>query len=196
MNAAGIETMAGLRSGKIACALWKRSTQTVGLSTMSSTDRTEPVTIEQTAPAVVKRLHTIESSSGGKFALQAIANARPTMKATFWPLKTMPSSTASDAEHDCRRARDAHLFVVGRVAAADHVDEDVVRERARAGQRQAGDDRKDRRKRDRGDEAEERRAAEELGRQRRRHVAAGSTFAMISRPTSAEAPKPTIGMMR
>ena len=53
------------------------------------------VTIELTAPAVVKRFQTIDSSSGGKFALQAIANARPTMNATFCPLKTMPRRTAS-----------------------------------------------------------------------------------------------------
>ena len=51
--------------------------------------------------------------------------------------------------------------------------EDVVRERARAGQRQAGDDGEDRRKRDRGDESEERRAAKQLREERRRHVAAG-----------------------
>ena len=59
------------------------------------------------------------------------------------------------------------------VAAAHDVHEDVVREGAGAGQRQAGDDRQDRREGDRGDEAEERRAAEELGDERRGHVAAG-----------------------
>ena len=70
-------------------------------------------------------------------------------------------------------ARDAHLLVLGRAALADDVREDVVRQRARAGQRQPGDDGEDRRERHGGDEAEERRAAEQLRHERRRHVAAG-----------------------
>ena len=128
----------------------------------------------QTAPAVLKRRQTIDSSSGGKLALQAMANARPTMKATFCPLNRMPSSTASDAEHDRRSARDPHLLVLrSRWPSPNDVHEDVVRQRAGAGERQAGDDREDRRERHGGDEAEERRAAEQLRDERRRHVAAG-----------------------
>ena len=90
-----IETMAGLRSGKGAVSFPSMSTHTVGLRTMSATVSRAPVTMEATAPAVVKRRQTMESSSAGKLALQAMANARPTMNATFWSLKRMPSSTAA-----------------------------------------------------------------------------------------------------
>ena len=37
----------------------------------------------------------IESSSAGKFALEATAKARPTMNATFWPLKARARSIAA-----------------------------------------------------------------------------------------------------
>ena len=55
---------------------------------------TAPTRIDQTAPWVVKRFQTIDMSSAGKLALAAMAKARPTMKATFWPLKAMPSAMA------------------------------------------------------------------------------------------------------
>src|SRR5579864_6289637 len=82
-KAAVIETMAGFLIGNSASFLCSTSTQTVGLMMISSTDRKAPVRIDVTAPAVVKRFQTIDISSAGKLALQATANARPTMKATF-----------------------------------------------------------------------------------------------------------------
>ena len=59
------------------------------------TEETAPTRIDQTAPQVVKRFQTIDISSAGKLALAAMAKARPTMKATFWPWKAMPSATAT-----------------------------------------------------------------------------------------------------
>ena len=49
-----------------------------------------PVTIDAAAARVVKRRQNTDSTSAGKFALAAIANARPTMYATFWPLNARP----------------------------------------------------------------------------------------------------------
>ena len=70
-----------------------------------------------TAPAVVKPRQKIDSTSAGKFPLAASANARPTMKATFWPLNSMPSTIASDAQHDGRDARHPQLLLARRLAA-------------------------------------------------------------------------------
>ena len=42
-----------------------------------------------TAPAVLKRRHVSASSSAGKFALAATANANPTMNETFRPSPPM-----------------------------------------------------------------------------------------------------------
>lgn len=69
MNAMVIEMIAGLRSGNTAAGFFKMSTQTVGLSTIKPTDMTAPEMMAHTAPCVLKRLHTIDSSRGGKFAL-------------------------------------------------------------------------------------------------------------------------------
>ncbi len=54
---------------------------------------TVPTIIEACAPRVVNPRQNTASTSAGKLALAAIANARPTMYATFWPLKTIPSRT-------------------------------------------------------------------------------------------------------
>ena len=118
------------------------------------------------------------------------------MNATFWPLKTMPSSTASAPNDDRRRAGDADLLVVRRMAAADHVHEDVVGSAlAPASVRPA---------------TTARIVANATAAMKPRNAvppsssaASGaamlppaSTAAMSSRPTSADAPNPTIGMIR
>ena len=77
-----------------------------------------------------------------------------------------------DAEGDGGETRDADLLFLGRVALADGVGEDIVRQRAGAGERQPGHDREDGRERDGGDEPEKRRPAEQLRHERGRHVAA------------------------
>ena len=125
-----------------------------------------------TAPAVVQPRQKIESTSAGKLALAAIAKASDTMKATFWPLNVMPSATATTPRPTVAMRATRELLAGVGVAAAHDVHPEIVRERRRARQREAGDHGEDRREGDRGDEAEERRAAEQLGEQRRRHVAA------------------------
>ena len=121
----------------------------------------------------MKRRQNIDSTSAGKFALAAIAKASPTMYATFWPLKAMPSTIDTSAEHDRRDPRDAQLFLSAPLArAGTTLTHRVVRQRRRAGQREAGDDREDRREGDGRDEAEKRLPADDLRQQRRRHVAA------------------------
>jgi hypothetical protein len=64
------------------------------------------------------------------------------------------------------------LFLFRGRATAEDVDVDIVRQRRRAGEGQAGDDRKDGGEGDRGNESEERLAADRLCEQRGRHVAA------------------------
>ena len=70
------------------------STCTTGDSQIKTSVAVVPITMLATAPWVVHRRQKIESTSAGKLALAAIAKARLTMKATFWPLKTMPRITA------------------------------------------------------------------------------------------------------
>lgn len=94
-NAAVIEMIAGFLSGKIAAGFLSTSTQTVGLMIMSNTASVEPVTMDSVAPKVEKLRQRMDMSRAGKFALAAMAKARPTMKATFWPLKASPSAMAS-----------------------------------------------------------------------------------------------------
>ena len=149
------------------------STHTVGLRTISATDDSAPVMMAQTAPVVLNRRQTIDSRSGGKFALAATANVSPTMNATFCPLNGNAEQHGHRAEHDRGHPRDADLLVLGRLALPHDVQEDVVRQRAGAGEREPGDHGQNRGERHGGDEAEERRAAQQLRHQRRRHVAAG-----------------------
>jgi len=47
-----------------------------------------------TAACVENFFHMSERINAGKLALAAMAKARPTMKATFWPLNAMASSIA------------------------------------------------------------------------------------------------------
>src|SRR5512143_851217 len=90
----GIVTSAGFLSGNQAVGCFSTSTWTVGESQMSTSVDTVPTTMLVTAPAVVYPRQNIESTSAGKFALAAMANASPTMNATFCPLNVIPSSTA------------------------------------------------------------------------------------------------------
>ncbi len=66
----------------------------------------------------MKRFHMMDMSSAGKFADAAMANARPTMNATFWPLKRMPSADGGDAEDDGRDLRGLDLLLLGRAGRA------------------------------------------------------------------------------
>ena len=58
---------------------------TFGDRTISPIAETTPTTTPVTAPVVLNRRQVSASSSAGKFALAAIANARPTMNETFRP---------------------------------------------------------------------------------------------------------------
>ncbi len=59
--------------------------QTFGLTITRKIELTTPTTTPVIAPAVLKRRQVSASSSAGKFALAATANARPTMNETFRP---------------------------------------------------------------------------------------------------------------
>ena len=72
-----------------------RSTCTVGERAMSPSVSRVPVAMLVTAPAVVQPRQKMQRISAGKLPLAAIANASDTMKATFCPLKAMPSTTAT-----------------------------------------------------------------------------------------------------
>src|SRR4026208_783444 len=85
-KAAGTLKMPGFLSEMIGSENLNKSTHTVGDSTINTTETIVPTSIEDIAPSVVNFDHVIDRSSAGKFALAAIANARPTMNATFWPL--------------------------------------------------------------------------------------------------------------
>ena len=59
----------------------------------------EPKTMLDAAPAVLVRGQKTASKRAGKLPLAAMANARPTMNATFCPLNTMPRPIAMSARH-------------------------------------------------------------------------------------------------
>ena len=82
----------------------------------------------------------------------------------------MPPPIASGADHHRGDPGDLDLRVRRRLAALDDVRVDVVRERRRRRDRQAGDHREDRGERDRGDQAQQHRPAQFEREQRRRGV--------------------------
>ena len=59
--------------------------QTPGETMIRGIADTTPSTTPQTAPVVLKRRQVSASTSAGKFALAAMAKARPTMNDTFRP---------------------------------------------------------------------------------------------------------------
>ena len=70
---------------------------------ISTIARRTPNSTPVTAPVVLKRRQVSASSSAGKFALAATANARPTMNETFRP--SPPMTAIDDRDHADRRAR-------------------------------------------------------------------------------------------
>ena len=128
-----------------------------------------------TAPVVLNRRQVSASSSAGKFALAAIANARPTMNETFRPSPPITAMMIAIAPIDAAAIlADPDLLLLGVLALADDVRPDVVRHRAGRAEHEARDDGEDRRERDAGDDrqeqvaAERARAAAELEREVRR----------------------------
>ena len=69
-----------------------------------------------TAPQVVNRRQYIASSSAGKLALAATANASPTMNATFWPSNTMPRTTAMTPSTTVAMRATRSCSLLGRLA--------------------------------------------------------------------------------
>ena len=155
---------------------------TFGDMMISTIAETTPISTPITAPVVLNRRQVSASSSAGKFALAAIANARPTMNETFRPsppiMATMIAMPPIEAAAIC--ATPTSSFSES-LALADDARPDVVRDRARRAEHQARDDGEDRRERDARDDREEQvaaeraRAAAQLERQvRRGEVAAGA----------------------
>ena len=101
---------------------------TFGLTITRKIELTTPMTTPVIAPVVLKRRHVSASSSAGKFALAATANARPTMNETFRP--EPPMIAIDDRDHADRERgdpRDEHLFVLGVLVLAHDRGPDVVR---------------------------------------------------------------------
>jgi hypothetical protein len=86
-NPSGIETMPGLLSVQPIGEPVTVSApgHTFGLTITRKMALTTPVTTPVIAPVVLNRRQLSASSSAGKFALAATANARPTMNDTFRP---------------------------------------------------------------------------------------------------------------
>ena len=134
---------------------------TFGLTMTRKIELTTPVTTPVIAPVVLKRRHVSASSSAGKFALAATANARPTMNETFRPEPPMiaiviaitpianaairATRTSSCSESLCLRTIEDQMSWLNAADALQH---------------EAGDHREDRRERDAGDERQEQVAAE------------------------------------
>ena len=91
MNPSGIDTMPGLASVQPIGEPVSVSTpgHTFGETITRKIALTTPNRTPVTAPAVLNRGHVSASSSAGKFALAATANASPTMNETFSPSPPM-----------------------------------------------------------------------------------------------------------
>ena len=134
------------------------------------------------APVVLKRRQVSASSSAGKFALAATANARPTMNETFRPEPPMTAMTiaitpiANAAIRATRTSSCSESWCLRTIE-----DQMSCENAAEARQHEAGDHGQDRRERDAGDDGQEQvaaeralAAAEERGEVRRGEVAAGA----------------------
>ena len=172
------------------------STWIVGDSAISTSAETVPATMLATAPAVVKRRQKIESSSAGKFALAAIANASPTMNATFWPLKRDPEHDRDDAQDDGRDARDASCSFSSALPVAHDVHPEIVRQRRGARERSPATTARIVANATAAMKPRNGVPADRLGEQRRGHVAALVDRRDRVRPTSTIAPKPRTNVIR
>src|SRR5690606_13579851 len=94
-KASGMERMPGLGKGVMGSAKPNTSTHTVLLKTTHTVAVTRPRKPPMVAPRVVQPRQAIDSTRTGKLAREAMAKARPTMKATFWFSKIMPSKIAN-----------------------------------------------------------------------------------------------------
>ena len=154
----GIETMPGLasvpadrRAGHgVGARPHLRARRSPGRSTLTTPNSTPVI-----APVVLKRRQVSASSSAGKFALAATANARPTMNETFRPEPPMTAMTiAITPIANAAILRDHDLLVLGVLALADdRWTRCRARPRPTPSSTRPGDDREDRRERDAGDDA-------------------------------------------
>ena len=145
-----------------------------------------------TAPAVVSRRQKIDNTNAGKFALAATANANPTKHRRIRrPERDRPTPPPPRRTPATRTAPPCSCSPSDTSPLLEHVHPQIMRQRARARERQPRDHRQDRRKRHRRDEAEHRLAAEltpaSIGAPM---LNAGSTAAISFWPTSTIAPKP------
>ena len=151
---------------------------TGGLSTIMTTEAMMPKAMPASAPVVLKRRQVSARISGGKFALAANTKAMLTSTVTLKPEPTssVPTIAATPTPTAAMRAT---LRSASSSSRPMHVGPQVVRDRARRRDHEAGDDREDRRE-GRGREQRERdvaargplAAAEALRQQRRGQVAA------------------------
>ena len=82
-NASGIENSAGPEYGKIASLYPSVLTHTVSLRMTIATAEASPTKPPMNVPSVVAPFQNIVEIKTGKLQLAAIANASPTMNATF-----------------------------------------------------------------------------------------------------------------
>src|SRR5919106_3283086 len=99
MNPSGIETMPGFASSQPIGEPVTLSApgQTFGDTITSAIELTTPNSTPVTAPVVLNRRQISASSSAGKLALAATANARPTMNDTFRPEPPMIATSIAIA---------------------------------------------------------------------------------------------------
>ena len=166
-----IETMAGWSYGKMAALLPKILTH--GRRQDDQTDRGHQA--GNAAPqcaTVVRPFQYMDRMSTGKLTEEATPKARATRNSTFWSLKAMPSRMAAIPRPPRSNTGNLHFLRTGRRALLDHAGIEVVRDRGRTGQCQAGNHGQDGGEGNGRQEAEEDVAADGLGQVHDRHVAA------------------------
>ena len=144
---------------------------------------------------VVNFFQRIDMSSAGKFALAGDGERQADHEGHVLALEEDAEEDGDDAEDHGRHPGDVELLLVGGLPLLYHAWCRCRAQLRRPRQGQTGDHREDGGEGHGGDEAEEGRPASSSARSGAAMLPPLSTEVITSRPTSAAAPKPTMGMM-
>ena len=167
-------TIPGFLNGKIGSP-WIRALAsipiTLGLIMISTIELTSPTRRPATAPAVLKRRQKILKHDHRQIRARRDREGEAHQESDVDGLQLDREQDRDRADHEGGDARHAHFFARPPFpSVVDHVRVEIVSEAGARTDRQAGDDREDRGKRDRADKGEENFAAQRLRQQRRAHV--------------------------
>ncbi len=173
-NASGMETMPGLASGKKAKSapgiIAVLLPDTAGENTISTMVEIRPPYMLHSAPRVLNRFQYSEYSDRRQVGRGRHGECQRDQERHVLTVGEDAQPDREHAQHDRGDTRDPHLLVLGHLVRLEHRGIDVVGERGRRRDGQAGHHREDRRERHRGDDPEQDHPAEFERQQRGRGV--------------------------